>query len=228
MSEHEKFAQWDAAYVLGALEPVDRRLFEEHLQNCERCQGSVSELSALPGLLSRAHDPEEVTALVPQPPADLFEKTARRAASERRRRGGRMILLAAAAVAVILGIGLPLLLRPADPGPVLALQQVAEQSLSAQVGFESVAWGTRLNIDCDYPAGYEFGDANGPWSYALLVTDTQGSTMQVATWKAVPGKEITLQAATSLPVDQIAEVTVKTLAGLTVLQSPMDKNLLQQ
>ena len=52
--------------------------------------------------------------------------------------------------------------------------------------------------------------------------------MQVATWKAVPGKEITLQAATSLPVDQIAEVTVKTLAGLTVLQSPMDKNLLDQ
>ncbi|MER8026212.1 anti-sigma factor family protein [Glutamicibacter protophormiae] len=228
MSEHEKFAQWDAAYVLGALEPVDRRLFEEHLENCERCQGSVSELSALPGLLSRAHDPEEVTALVPQPPADLFEKTARRAASARRRRGGRMILLVAAAVAVVLGIGLPFLLRPADPGPVLALQQVAEQSLSAQVGFESVAWGTRLNIDCDYPAGYEFGDANGPWSYALLVTDTQGGTMQVATWKAVPGKEITLQAATSLPVDQIAEVTVKTLAGLTVLQSPMDKNLLQQ
>ncbi|NAZ16034.1 hypothetical protein GT020_08150 [Glutamicibacter soli] len=86
MSEHEKFAQWDAAYVLGALEPADRRLFEEHLENCERCQGAVSELSALPGLLSRAHDPEEVAALVPQPPADLFEKTARRAASARRRR----------------------------------------------------------------------------------------------------------------------------------------------
>ena len=51
MSEHEKFAQWDAAYVLGALEPADRRLFEEHLENCERCQGAVSELSALPGLL---------------------------------------------------------------------------------------------------------------------------------------------------------------------------------
>lgn len=228
MSEHEKFAQWDAAYVLGALEPADRRQFEEHLENCERCRGSVSELGALPGLLSRAHDPREMTASAPEPPADLFQKSAQRAAAARRRRGTRRILLAAACVAVVLGIGLPFLLRPADPAPALALQQVAGQPLSADVGFESVAWGTRLNIDCDYPAGYEFGDANGPWSYALLVTDTKGSTMQVATWKAVPGKEITLQAATSLPVDQIAEVTVKTLAGLTVLQSPMDKNLLDQ
>jgi hypothetical protein len=27
----DKFAQWDAAYVLGALSPAERREFEEHL-----------------------------------------------------------------------------------------------------------------------------------------------------------------------------------------------------
>ncbi len=32
---HERFAEWDAAYVLGALTAVDRRAFEDHLEECE-------------------------------------------------------------------------------------------------------------------------------------------------------------------------------------------------
>ena len=49
----DKFAQWDAAYVLGALSPAERREFEEHLASCPVCQGAVSELVAIPGLLAQ-------------------------------------------------------------------------------------------------------------------------------------------------------------------------------
>ena len=49
----DKFAQWDAAYVLGALSPAERREFEEHLASCPACQAAVSELAALPGLLAQ-------------------------------------------------------------------------------------------------------------------------------------------------------------------------------
>ena len=54
----DKFAQWDAAYVLGALSPAERREFEEHLASCPHCQAAVSELgrharSAGPGIASR-------------------------------------------------------------------------------------------------------------------------------------------------------------------------------
>jgi anti-sigma factor RsiW len=49
----DKFAQWDAAYVLGALSPAERREFEEHLASCPSCQAAVSELAALPGLLAQ-------------------------------------------------------------------------------------------------------------------------------------------------------------------------------
>jgi hypothetical protein len=49
----DKFAQWDAAYVLGALSPADRREYEEHLASCPTCQAAVSELAALPGLLAQ-------------------------------------------------------------------------------------------------------------------------------------------------------------------------------
>jgi Putative zinc-finger len=49
----DKFAQWDAAYVLGALSPADRREFEEHLASCTACQAAISELAAIPGLLAQ-------------------------------------------------------------------------------------------------------------------------------------------------------------------------------
>ena len=49
----DKFAQWDAAYVLGALSPAERREFEEHLASCPPCQAAVSELAAVPGLLAQ-------------------------------------------------------------------------------------------------------------------------------------------------------------------------------
>ena len=52
MSEDE-FATYDAAYVLGALSPADRRAFEIHLKGCAACAGSVGELAGLPGLMSR-------------------------------------------------------------------------------------------------------------------------------------------------------------------------------
>ena len=49
----DRFAQWDAAYVLGALSPADRREYEEHLASCPACQGAVSELAGIPGLLGQ-------------------------------------------------------------------------------------------------------------------------------------------------------------------------------
>lgn len=33
-ADHAQFAEWDAAYVLGALNSADRRLFEAHLEDC--------------------------------------------------------------------------------------------------------------------------------------------------------------------------------------------------
>ena len=41
---HERFAQWDAAYVLGALPGAERHAFEEHLEGCADCRRAVAEL----------------------------------------------------------------------------------------------------------------------------------------------------------------------------------------
>lgn len=52
-AEHARCADWDGAYVLGALTPGDRHVFERHLEECERCRDAVAELAAMPGLLAQ-------------------------------------------------------------------------------------------------------------------------------------------------------------------------------
>lgn len=63
MTTHDEYATWDAAYVLGALAPAERREYEEHLRVCERCAAAVGELAGMPGLLSRVPR-EHATALL--------------------------------------------------------------------------------------------------------------------------------------------------------------------
>ena len=53
MSGVDPYAEWDAAYVLGALGWAERAEYEEHLASCARCQASVSELAGMPGLLAQ-------------------------------------------------------------------------------------------------------------------------------------------------------------------------------
>lgn len=49
--EHERFREWDAAYLLGALTPGDRHAYEDHLASCPLCSAAVGELAGLPALL---------------------------------------------------------------------------------------------------------------------------------------------------------------------------------
>lgn len=50
-STADRFRDWDAAYLLGALSHDDRRAFERHLQSCPACRAAVAELAGLPGIL---------------------------------------------------------------------------------------------------------------------------------------------------------------------------------
>lgn len=61
--DHPRYADWDSAYVLGALSPTDRREYEEHLAGCEECRRSITELASMPGLLARL-SPDRATALL--------------------------------------------------------------------------------------------------------------------------------------------------------------------
>ncbi|MFH8250475.1 zf-HC2 domain-containing protein [Microbacterium sp. B2969] len=219
--DHPRFAQWDAAYVLGALSPAERREFEAHLEMCPDCRHAIAQLAPTVGLLSRisAEDAVRIDAVPPpaeEPdhPAEVLSLARERA---HRRRRSRIIGLAVAAVLVIVALAVPFAVtgvRP--PAQTFALESVVETPLQAGVRLTSVAWGTRIDLNCRYP---EEDDADGPvWTYALAVVGADGTAQTVSTWKAGPGSTARLSAGTALDVADIRAVEIRTASG-TVLMS---------
>jgi anti-sigma factor RsiW len=115
------------AYVLGALEPVERRHVEGHLVDCPACAAELAELEPLPALLDRVpREDLEPVAVTPSP--ELYDRVVAAADLRPARRRGRLLLVAAALVAVLgLGAGVTWWLtgddaqtRSAVAGPVQA------------------------------------------------------------------------------------------------------------
>jgi hypothetical protein len=215
----DPFSHDDAAYVLGALGPAERRAFEEHLTGCASCTRAVADLAGLPALLSQVDEPAYAG---PEASPALPETMLPHLLEEVRRRGRRVRLLAAtgaAAAAVMIAVVSAVLLVGSSSSPVparmQAMTQVDQDRLSATVSLEDVAWGTRMRLACTYRGG-DWGE--GSPSYALVVRTRDGSTEQVATWRGVPDRETRLEAATAADVADIASVEVLVSGtGRTVL-----------
>ena len=224
----DEFALYDAAYVLGALSPAERREFEDHLKGCAACASSVGELAGLPGLMSKV-SVEQLAAEAEAPPATLLPSLARAVRRERARR--RLTIGAsAAAAACLIAVGTVALTeaessnRPSVPSPSstlsgsanLALTAVVPSPVTASARLVDMAWGTRIDLTCSYSAKGTF--PAGGFPYALVVIDRGGNVQQVAAWKALPDRQLTILGVSSLARRDVAAVEVRTLSGLTLLR----------
>lgn len=210
--EHAELAQWDAAYVLGALSAADRRVFEEHLDGCDRCVRAVAEIAPTLGLMAHV-DGARAAALL-DGAEDGYDGAGRAAGRERllaaaarrrRRRGGwwGAGLAAAAAVVIAVVVSVSTVLAPAQGGTLTAeLVAVADIPLTASVEVTPAEWGSRIDLECRY-------DGDSGWPYALVVTDRDGIGRAVSTWRAVPGRTVRLAAATDLDPAQIATIEIR-------------------
>jgi predicted anti-sigma-YlaC factor YlaD len=95
------------AYVLGALEPDERREVEEHLRGCPACSAELAEFEGLPALLARVR-PEDLDPVSVTPSPELFARMSAVAGTRRPRRSRTWALVAAAAALVVLGLGIGL------------------------------------------------------------------------------------------------------------------------
>ena len=222
-SDHERFATWDGAYVLGALSAADRGDYERHLDDCPLCRAAVAELAPTAGLLSRL-SPERARAIdggdpqlraAPTAPDPALRGRVVRTARRRRRR--TVALWAGAAAAALLVIAVPSVLAltstPADGGgTVYALDDVAGAPLEASVKLTPVEWGTRIDLVCQYTG--EILDAPpGGWPYALAVTDDSGATTMLSTWRAGPGSTTELSAGTDVSASRIDSIEIRSVDG---------------
>lgn len=221
---HGRFAEWDAAYVLGALSAQDRRAYEDHLEICPDCRRAVAELAPTVGLLSRlsADDAGRIDE-VRGPDASAragFVSLGR--ASERRRRRVWWAAAAAAVVVIVAAIAVPLSISAASrPTTGFALANVVDVPIEASVRLTSVAWGTRIELDCRYPDVYVPGAPPAPaggWTYVLALVGADGADESVSTWRSWPGATARLSAATALDVVDIRTVEIRSAKGTVLMR----------
>lgn len=242
-AEHDRFADWDAAYLLGALPPSERRLFEEHLAQCRTCRAAVAEIAPTLGLLARVAPDRAESMLAEQGTGvervakgpgpgdagrDRLIRTAR--SSARSHDGwwvGALAAVAAVVVAAVVGVA-TWIVPPAVPGAVIALQPLVDAPLAATVQLSAVPWGTSIDMSCRYgpdlddPADDIAAGGEG-WPYALVLTSVDGTTSEVSSWRAFPGATAHLSAGTALDTDEIATVEIRASgSGKVLMRADLD------
>jgi hypothetical protein len=241
----DTFAEWDAAYVLGALTAVQRSQFEEHLATCERCRAAVAELAGIPGLLAQV-PPGEVLAMdvpdegmAPAPPVSLMPTL------PVRRRRWLTPLAAAAAALLIGGVGgyaATSAARTSSPAVTstvavgrggqaparLAFSPVDTSPMTAVVDVVPTGAGTELRVECQYasPSGSPSARTDGRdysgVDYAIWVVDRSGGATKLKDWTARPDRVMHPTAVSKLPVTQIGSVEIRRVDdGSTVMRAAL-------
>ncbi len=209
----DAFRSYDAAYVLGALNPTERHEYEQHLAECPHCRESVRALAGLPGLMSRVR-PEDFTTPEEAPPPELLPAMLNVVARRRRRARWCLAAVGAAAAAVVLVLVLLLVNSPgpAPAPPARPMAAVVASPVHATVSLRDQPWGTDVTLRCHYD-----GTASYPGGYTLVVVDDAGRAEQIAAWKAVPATTAVLTGTTSVSRHQIRAIQVRTPTGTAIL-----------
>ena len=229
----DKFAQWDAAYVLGALSPAERREFEEHLAGCPICQASVSELAAVPGLLAQV-SPADAAMLpladdgaaeytetptssaapaevIEGPPPSLLPKMIKKVRARRRRMAVAVAGIAAAVLLVISGIAVGTGLLPLGPDDShrVAFTPVVPSGITAVADVIPVQDGTQIKVECVYAEVNDPRPGGGHETYSIFVVDRSGHDSEIKEWPATPNKQMRPSGTTPLRASQIADLEVR-------------------
>jgi hypothetical protein len=214
----DDLADWDAAYVLGALSLEDRRTYEGYLAANPARAAELTELAGMPGILNALSRDEAValTDLAGAPPSedrpDNVSSLAKAAAKrqQRSRRTWLATAVAAAAALVITGGVVGATAFPRSQAPVQAVAMQAMQptprgGLTAELAVTEKKWGTELNWACQYTKDWSRNVA----SYDLVVTTHDGVQSAVGSWKPAGDEATGLSAATSIPMSQIRTVDIR-------------------
>ncbi|MEU0498266.1 hypothetical protein [Mycobacterium sp. NPDC006124] len=225
MTSERDMAEWDAAYLLGALSAEEAAEYERYLARSPEPTG-LRDSADLPAILD-VLSPEEAMALLADEPGEQRDGAASAPASfadaTRRRhdrvRGSRlMTMLASAAAFLLIGglVGYAVIPHPSSDG--VALQAMAagqREGVTASLALSDEPWGTRLDWECQYTKDWAV-KATG---YDLVVTTKQGSETTVASWRpsGVEKRASNLAAATVIPKSDIRTVTIREAGSPTPL-----------
>jgi hypothetical protein len=143
-----------------------------------------------------------------------------------RQRSRRRTLVAAALVLVALvGVGGTAaaagVLHQPTTGVVAAAQlpvpmvSMGNDGATAAVAINQKAWGTEVVMRCRYPGGNGYE----PPVFSLVAKTTDGSSIELARWTAVPNRDIVLATATDRTPQQLTTLQIQDSAGNVVLRT---------
>lgn len=239
----DPYREWDAAYVLGALAPGERREFEQHLAGCPACREAVGDLAGMPALLgmvpadvampaapvgapggapgaagsSASGGPDDGSSAAVVPIASLAHAAQRRT---RRRR----TLLAVAAVGLVAASGLggaaTAQLGDDERAPAVVAEAEARTVTLTPVGQSGVSADltlvpARWGTRLDWSCEYEAAEL-AVGVYELVLVDEAGERTVVATWTSTGSRVAAgLGASSAVPLDGISRVELG-VVGLDV------------
>jgi hypothetical protein len=195
------------AYLLGGLDRVDLKSFEDHLQECAQCREDLSRLEKVPVLLDAVPVPDAV-ALTAVPsaaapasaavPVTLLAKLANRRRKVRRRWAALAGAVAAACLAVGLAVG-PLLGRAPQPDATYSVQ--SSGGLQFSIDLARKTWGTELAVNgSSLPAD---------GTLSLWVRDRAGGEDRACAWTATPSGRVKVTGATPIQLGSISSVELR-------------------
>lgn len=194
------------AYVLGGLEPDDRRAVEGHVATCQSCRDELAHLSAVPPLLDRI-TPEEATTDLAGVRARLTAiATGTAVASHARLRGQvRRWRALAAAAALVAVVAAALAWEPwAEPPDriVVAVVPVADGATSVEGTVAAYAWewGTTIEL--------EVSDLPPASAYLVWAVGEDGRRERAGTWGPTSDGGATVRAASAILRPDLASVEV--------------------
>jgi putative zinc finger protein len=195
------------AYVLGALDPVERAQVDAHLSGCASCRDELTELAAMPGLLARVRL-DDVLEPAPSPSPAMIERLLRRLRAARRARRRRYAVAGVAVALAAAGVG-TVVLSTSGGGSASESASVAavnaRTGVSAKLGLRPASWGTAVHVRLrGVPAGTRC---------RLIAVSKSGAREVAGTWRATYEGTADLQAATAIPKDQLASFAVVNESG---------------
>ncbi|HEY1621141.1 MAG TPA: zf-HC2 domain-containing protein [Streptosporangiaceae bacterium] len=209
-------------YVVGAIDPAERAVVDDHLASCRDCREELSGLAGLPALLRRVPlaDAERLAEGgygVPdmaEPPAELLNSLLRRVTARRRNRRWRAALTLAAAVAIAAG-GTAAVMEAQQPPAQIATSDVAHGSnalVTAMVSYTPTSWGTAMRVAV---SGVPAGTACKFW-----VIDASGHRHPAGAWTTGPGYgEHWYSASSPVPESKVHSFQI-TAHGKTLVNIP--------
>ncbi|MDH6244759.1 zf-HC2 domain-containing protein [Mycobacterium sp. OTB74] len=232
-ADDDRYATWDAAYVLGALSDDEHREYEAHLQTCLGCRSATAEIGDIPALLAMvdAADVEAMSAQADEnsdPPLRPEVLDTLLAKVRWRRRRTRWVTVTGASIAAaVLAVGAVVAVRPEVFGfggttqveaQQLPMKQVVPTPFNATIALSAYSWGTRIDMACSY-GDWSSGPAAPPSNLGMVVVGHDGSHQQIATWLGMSGATALPSGNTPMQVSEIAAVQlVSTDNGKVLLE----------